>query len=200
METEIRVIESARYEAQFRDVERFEKLCKRCGNYDNCWICPPFRDSDMPDFDAYENIAIIACRLQPDASVAPSEVMDSVRDQRLAVEKRLLEWERLTGGRAFGFSGQCPYCASCSRKEKGVCRHPDKARAPLEAFGFDLCLTMEDLFGRRLEWSFEGEKLSEITLIGALLYNGELPDNGFFSLRCDADVLRSDSGSRDRDL
>lgn len=171
MEYEIRDMDAAVYEAGYRDVERFEPLCRQCGNYGRCWLCPPFSEESVPDFGKYKHIRLIVARFEVGGDVACDDMMTYLRPRRIELEEELLKMERECGGRAFGFSGQCPYCEVCSRSEGRGCRHPEKARPSLEAFGFDLCRTMEELFGRPLVWSGSGKRPTEVTLIGGLLYN-----------------------------
>lgn len=173
METEVREMELTSYMARFRDVARFEPLCRECPNYGSCWLCPPFERE--PDFSAFDRIRIVACRLPVPQRVRSADVMEVLSEPRQQIERELLVMEGELGGRAFGFSGQCPYCKECSRRVGKECRHPDKARPSLEAFGFDLCSTMEELFGRRLGWaSGPDDSLREITLIGAVVYKSGL--------------------------
>lgn len=172
METETREMALAQYVARYRDADRFAGYCRECGNYGRCRLCPPFARDDVPDFGAFRHIMLIAARFEVGSDVAPAEVMEYLRHERIRLEEKLLELEREHDGRAFGFSGSCPYCECCSRSEGESCRHPEKARPSLEAYGFDLCRTMEELFGRSLQWSESGAPLRDVTLIGALIYNG----------------------------
>ncbi len=169
MDTETRDMDLVSYIERFRDKKRFEKFCKECGNYGNSWLCPPFERD--PDFGAFDRIKIVVCRIPMPETTHTGNVMDILRGYIRETDDMLLRMEEETGGLAFGFSGRCPYCIECSRKSGSGCRHPEKARPSLESYGFDLCATMEELFGRSLEWASSCDgTIKEVTLIGAVAY------------------------------
>lgn len=169
METEVRDVDLAWYIERFRDASRFESFCRVCPNYGKCWRCPPFKH--LPAFEVFDRIRIVACRLVVDDGLVGSDVMEALRGTRVVIEEKLLEMERETDGLAFGFSGQCPFCKECSRKDGKPCVKPYKSRPSLEAYGFDLCATMEEIFGRSLVWTENhGDMRREVTLIGAVAY------------------------------
>ena len=73
----------------------------------------------------------------------------------------------------FGFVGTCPYCGSapCARISGKPCRHPEKVRPSLEAFGFDMSKTAKDLLGLEIKWS-QGELIPEyLTLVCGVFYH-----------------------------
>lgn len=158
------------YRSKYLEKERFEKLCRECGNYGHCWTCPPFAAASLPDLDKYDNILLIACRID----VGDNDVMEVIAENRRVIEKELLSLETASSGLAFGFTGFCPYCKECNRPSGEKCRFPQKARPALEAYGFDLCRTMEDFFGESLHWTAGNEKRHSVTLIGGLAYNGSV--------------------------
>lgn len=68
-------------------------------------------------------------------------------------------------------SGGCRICPVCARVENKPCRHPEKMRHSLDAFGFDLTKITREFLGVELKWSNGG--LPEYhTLIHALLRGG----------------------------
>ena len=66
----------------------------------------------------------------------------------------------------------CPYCNNepCARIEGKSCRHPDKVRPSLEAFGFDVGKTAKDLLGVELKWSQDGLIPEYLTLVYGIFY------------------------------
>jgi methionyl-tRNA synthetase len=68
--------------------------------------------------------------------------------------------------------GTCPYCggAPCARIEGKPCRHPSKVRPSLEAFGFDMGKTAQDLLGLEIKWSHDEFLPEYLTLICGIFY------------------------------
>lgn len=164
----------AEYLAGFRDVPRFLELCRQCPNYGCSWACPPFAGESIPDLDRYRSIMIVATRIVPDGGrrrgIDDAEGM--MRPERLRVERWLLQLEKEHHGRAFGFSGTCPYCppGTCARRDGHPCRHPELVRPSLEACGFNLGDTLTRLFAMDLQWSADGNLPPALTLIAAVAW------------------------------
>ena len=159
---------------RFRDAERFIAYCRECPNYGHSWACPPFEF----DADAYlyrwNTARIIATRIVPRETGLPASEADRfIRPQRLRLDRELLHLEAETGGRAFSFVGSCLYCpdGQCTRPCGLPCRHPEKIRPSLEAFGFDITAILRDLFGLALQWPRDGRLPSSLHLVTALLHN-----------------------------
>ena len=106
------------------------------------------------------------------------EQMMAEQGDEFSLERiNLAELERRTGGRAFSYVGSCLYCpeGSCTRPEGLPCRHPERVRPSLEACGFDIGRTTEELFGIPLLWGTDGKLPAYLTLVCALFHNGESP-------------------------
>lgn len=158
---------------RFRDGEHFIGLCRQCGNYGKRWGCPPFDYDPADKLAAYDTAEIIATRIYPDTTGLPlSEAAAVMRPVRERIEAELLRREKETGGLAFTFVGECLNCSpgTCTRPCGLPCRHPEKVRPSLEAYGFDISLTLTDLFGIRLLWSTDGMLPKYLTLVCALFY------------------------------
>ncbi|MDE7458334.1 MAG: DUF2284 domain-containing protein, partial [Muribaculaceae bacterium] len=67
----------------------------------------------------------------------------------------------------------CLHCpeSQCTRKCGEPCRHPDKVRPSLEAFGFDIGRTLSELFNIKLLWGKNGVLPEYLVLVSALLHN-----------------------------
>ena len=79
MEKEFSVVcPMADYMRGFRDAGRFKEYCKVCGQYGTCWACPPF-DFDTDGYLArYENILLVAVKIDvPCRSEKMSELVKS---------------------------------------------------------------------------------------------------------------------------
>lgn len=97
-----------------------------------------------------------------------SEAMALLQPARIELSRYLLEKEQESRGLAFGFSGKCHYCKECGRSQGVPCRHTDKARPSLEAYGFDVGATAEQLLGIQLQWGKDGYLPEQLALIGAV--------------------------------
>ncbi len=162
------------YISGFRDVPRFIALCKQCKNYGNSWGCPPF-DFDTEAFlRQYKYAHIMATKIIPTEKDVPfNRVQEYVLPERIRIERELLEMERQIGGRSFAYVGSCLHCKgnTCTRKCGKPCLHPDKVRPSLEAFGFDISLTLDKLFGIKLLWGKDGKLPDYLVLVSGFLHN-----------------------------
>lgn len=164
------------YIARFRDEERILTMCRQCPNFGNSWGCPPF------DFDAeellrsYKYAHIVAIKVVPASNDIPlDDIQKLILPVRIKAERELLDMEQLYGGRAFAYIGKCLHCndSACTRISKQPCRHPEKVRPSLEAFGFDVVMTLKELFGFELLWGKNGKLPEYIILVNALFHNDE---------------------------
>lgn len=144
MEKEFSVVcPMADYMRGFRDASRFEEFCKVCGQYGTCWACPPF-DFDTDGYLArYENILLVAVKIDvPCRSEKMSELVKSddseilpandgiadiaiersmkfLEQTRVVMDRELLEKEAQLHGRAF-FAGTCLLCGCGAAAAGGV--------------------------------------------------------------------------------
>lgn len=155
---------------RFRDRERFLGLCGECPNFGKRWGCPPFDHDTTELLMAFTTADIYATLIYPDRTGLPaSEAAAIMRPVREELERRLIEEERALGGRAFTFVGECLYCppGTCARITGSPCRHPELVRPSLEAYGFDIALTLRELFGIELKWCAGGKLPEYLTLVTA---------------------------------
>ena len=119
----------------------------------------------------YGTALLVATRITPEEPGLPvSEAGRLILPERQRLERRLLEMERQYGGRSFAYVGTCIHCpeGSCTRPEGRPCRHPELVRPSLEAFGFDISLTLGRLFGLELKWGHNGCAPDYLVLVSAL--------------------------------
>lgn len=165
------------YIARFRDEQRFIELCRECHNFGNYWACPPFDFDTTRVLRQYKYVRLIAAKITPETDNIPIEQSQIlIRPERIVLERKLRDMESQYGGRAFAFAGKCLYCGDspCSRKCGRPCRHPDLVRPSLEAFGFDIGLTLSELFGIELLWGKNGTLPEYLVLVCALFHNSTL--------------------------
>lgn len=159
---------------RFRDAERFIAYCRECPNYGHSWACPPFEFDADEYLSRWHTARIIATRIVPGETGLPAaDAGRFISPQRLRLDRELLRMEAETGGRAFSFVGSCLYCpeGECTRPCGLPCRHPEKIRPSLEAFGFDITAILRDLFGITLQWPRNDRLPPALTLVTALLHN-----------------------------
>lgn len=166
-------IATSRYVA-FRDVPRFEALCRQCPNYNCRWGCPPLGATEE-FIGRFSLTTLIMIKIQVVRPPTPlSDVVEQmsrlIQQVRRHAEPRILAREKDLRGRAALFTGMCPHCPgkSCARIDDQPCRHPDKVRPSLEALGFDLNRTAVEIFDTPILWASNGYPPPYISLIGAL--------------------------------
>lgn len=157
--------------SRFRREAVFLEACKACPSFGKSWICPPLSDELTHKILSYSTLTLYIIKVATDDPEA------TLRGAiRLQAEEMLLKEEARLGGYALGFTGRCPYCASCTRADGAECRHPDKARPSLEALGFDVGALTEELFGEPLAWNKE-----IYSFAGALFHNTRTAADDAFS-------------------
>lgn len=161
------------YIANYRRADYFITLCQQCGNYGKRYGCPPFDEDPLALLQKYQHVRIVGVKIVPadanlplaSANALMAPAIDRLSRELLAEEKRL-------NGYSFGFVGTCPHCggAPCAREKGRPCRHPDKVRPSLEAFGFDIVKTARELLGLEIKWS-KGKTMQEyLTLVCGIFY------------------------------
>lgn len=167
------------YISRFRDSSRFMECCKACGNFGKSWGCPPFDLDQLEYLNQWRNVHLWAVKITPDEPGLPlSACQDFIRPERIRVERAQLEMEKQYDGRSFAYVGKCLYCDSCTRPQGLPCRHPDLVRPSLEAFGFDIGKTLNELFGIEIQWGRDNQMPPYLTLVSAFFHNSDtLPHN-----------------------
>ena len=162
-----RILDLQEYISRFRDRERVEGYCRECMNFGRKWSCPPFTEEGPLSGFRLEDYAFIKVLL----AEVPSEgawAGDGFSRARKTVDPLIFDMERATEGSFALLPGTCLLCENCGRSE-GICRFPSKVRPSLESLGFDVGMTMQELFGSELEWAKDGTAPKRYQLVGALL-------------------------------
>lgn len=158
----------------FRDEPRFLALCRECPNFGNSWGCPPFDFDTETELRRYRYAHLIAVKIIPEESdIQLDEAQKLILPERMKLEQELLGLEKRIGGRSFAYIGKCLHCpdGACTRRCGLPCRHPEKVRPSLEAFGFDISRTLSELFGIRLLWGKDGVIPEYLTLVCGFFHN-----------------------------
>jgi hypothetical protein len=166
-------VEVPHYVEHYNRAQYFLQLCKQCKCYGNRYGCPPFDSDPLASLSQYSHVLIVGFKVTPSHRALPlaqaGEFMAPITAQ---LNAELLNLEKQMQGYALGFVGSCPYCADapCARVEGKPCLHPDKVRPSLEAYGFDLQKTAQELLGIEIKWSKDDKIPEYLTLIGGVFY------------------------------
>lgn len=166
-------IDAKAYIKRFRKADYFLKLCQQCGNYGRRYGCPPFDHDPIEAVKDYNRVRIIGVKITPEDRSLPLEAANNLMKPVIdKLNAELLETERRLEGMCFGFVGSCPYCdgAPCARINGKPCKHPDKVRSSLEAYGFDISKTAKELLGLEIKWSQQGLIPEYLTLVCGIFY------------------------------
>ena len=166
-------IDAKAYIKDFRNVADFIKLCQQCGNYGRRYGCPPFDDINLSIVNHYQKVRIYGVKIIPQNKNLPLEAVNLLMEPVTnKLNKELLEEEKALNGFGLGFVGSCPYCNNepCARIEGKSCRHPDKVRPSLEAYGFDVGKTAKKLLDIEIKWSQDGLIPEYLTLVYGIFY------------------------------
>lgn len=170
-------IDARHFVKQYREVARFETLCRDCGGYGKRWCCPPVETSFCDKVLHLPQVTLVATVITPAETGLPLKyAIPLMRPEIDRLNRRSIELEKVTGGVALGFAGECYYCGKtpCSRLSGEPCRHPDLVRPSLEALGFNLQTSAHDLLHIDLAWSDDGKTLPpQLTILTALFHSCE---------------------------
>ncbi|MBR3565529.1 MAG: DUF2284 domain-containing protein [Paludibacteraceae bacterium] len=161
----------ANYIANYRRSDYFLSLCCECKNYGCRYGCPPFEYDVVDKIKDYATAKIIGIQIIPKQANLPLSSAQKIMHPYIKqLRDELLQMEKQSGGLSFGFAGGCDLCGErpCARLTSEPCRHPDKVRPSLEAYGFDLSKTAQDLFHVPLVWGKNNTLPPYLMLIGAL--------------------------------
>ena len=168
-EADISVVE---YIANYRNAESFIVYCRQCDNYGRRYGCPPFNYDVMKFIGQYRKLKILGFKIIPRTQLPLAKANDVIAAALPEMNRQLFEAEKVLDGFACGFVGKCIYCSeTCARIEGKPCRHPDKVRPSLEAFGFDLMKTSEELLGIKMKWGHDGMMPEYLTLVCGVFYD-----------------------------
>ena len=161
------------YIAGYRRTDYFITLCQQCRNYGRRYGCPPFDDDELQLIDKYEHVRILGIKIIPNNKHLPLNCANDLMAPVIAqLNPELLREEQRLGGYCFGFVGTCPYCggAPCAREKGKPCQHPDKVRPSLEAYGFDMSKTANELLGLEIKWGKDNTLPEYLTLVCGIFY------------------------------
>lgn len=156
------------YITNYLDVSLCDKACRSCPNYGKTWGCPPYKEDRLIRDGTIELTMYV---VTVGRGLSDDEVGPLMLELKKELTPALIKRESEVGGQGYGLAGGCGMCEQgCSREFGGACRHPDMVRPSLEAVGFNLVKTSEEIFGRKMEWSESGRAPWSLTLIVGVVY------------------------------
>ena len=160
------------YIAGYRNADSFIVYCQQCANYGHRYGCPPFDYDVMQFISQYRKLRVMGFKLVPTKQLPLSMANEVIAAALSEMNDKLFALERELSGFACGFVGKCSFCnGTCARIEGKPCRHPDKVRPSLEAFGFDMMKTSENLLGITMKWGQNGLLPEYLTLVCGVFYD-----------------------------
>lgn len=170
------------YTSNYRNVEKFLGLCKQCPKFGQSWTCPPCEFDVEAFVDKFKYAHILGSKMTFDDAVLENTVTpeavnnvcrETMRYGLIKASAYLRSYERKFPGSICFLGSQCLLCGNkpCTRLKKEACRHPNDVRVSLEAVGFDLGKTTQDLLGIELKWGKPNHLPQYITLVTALFTN-----------------------------
>lgn len=179
-------ISSRNYIDQYRDTTRFIGYCKACDRYGRCWACPPFEfdsESYIPS-DGY--IYIIGTKISftphlistnTDSGQCVHITTQIIKEVRVELDQKLVALEKVFPGSKAFFAGTCLLCdkEQCTRIKDQPCITPKQIRPSLEAIGFDVAKSAEELLNIPLKWGNENKFPEYITLVSGFFCNKKIP-------------------------
>lgn len=186
IEHKIASLQATDYIEDYCNVSRFIEYCKQCSNYGNVWACPPYDFDKLSRIKGYKYVHIIGSQVfideptrhSPTNAKEQKEISYQIMElARKDIDIQLLKLENQYSGSLSFFAGSCFFCPKelCTRLVNKPCIYPSKMRSSLEAYGFDISKTTQELLGIELEWSKNLILPKYFTLVSALFTNHEIP-------------------------
>lgn len=147
---------------RFRDGERILSYCRECPNFGTTWACPPFDTNVEGELRKYRYVTIFLDIVFTDSK--------GLMEEKKKIADELREKEKEYDGLSLSGIGGCHICGTCARTDGKCCRHPELVRPSIEAWGFDVSLITEQLFGHKLTWSSE-DNIRELSIVTAMFHN-----------------------------
>lgn len=122
----------------------FRKICETntCGNYGECWTCPPFvgnigdliaQIKNYREVMAYQTISKIEDSFDIEGMLAAGDRHNSIAE-KISTAVFYSSKEKILHLAA----GGCRICPVCAKREDKPCRNPDRAFASLESYGISV--------------------------------------------------------------
>lgn len=180
-----------KYIQEYVNIDEFLECCKKCGNYEKKWSCPPY-DFDVLDYwKKFKSIYVLGEKISFNQEerlmhYEKEEIEEFMSDVLLKEKEKLTEelykLEKQYDGSISLSAGSCSLCGdgimdsgnctrlSCNKSTaKESCIHFDKMRYSIESLGGNVGKTCSKLLGIELEWMEENKLPSYFVLVCGLL-------------------------------
>lgn len=168
------------YMEHFFAPKEFIVFCKSCNKYGKTWACPPFRYDPKEIMAQFQHVYLIASKVDLQTqSLKDTEEKEEFYERiikaiRAPLDQALLKFERDYPSSRVFYAGNCHLCPACTRFENIPCRYPEKMRASLEAYGFDVSKTTSTLFGLELDWGDKERLPKFLILVSGIMTNHKI--------------------------
>lgn len=162
------------------DVPTFLACCRKCGNYDKVWSCPPYDFNPEDYWRRYKTLQLTGIKICFPAEMTEreytkaelDEIIESVLwEERRKLTDELMELEEKFPGSVSLSAGSCMNCSpgTCTRPEGRECRFPEKMRYSIESIGGNVGLTVTKYLKQKLLWMEDGKLPEHFILVCGLL-------------------------------
>lgn len=159
----VHTIEMRQYIAEYMDKVRIRGYCATCRRHGKQWVCPPFDYDTDALLSQYRRMHIIGTKVTLSEEIrhqarSPQEAW-TLSDCIMAHTRRLIDPQLLSLEHRYApsflfYAGSCHICKSgeCTRVHDRPCLYPDRSRPSLEAFGFDISKSCDELLSTPILW------------------------------------------------
>lgn len=122
----------------------FRAMCESnaCGNYNQCWMCPPNAgdiDELIRQAQSFDRVLVYQTVGQLEDSYDFEGMMEAAHRHNLLARELTRQFASLPFPRKLHLSaGGCHMCQVCAKRTGEPCRHPDLAMPSLEVYGVNV--------------------------------------------------------------
>lgn len=149
----------------------FRAMCQAnaCGNFNQCWMCPPNAgdiDELICQAQSYDRILVYQTVGQLEDSYDFEGMMEAAHRHNLLARELTKRFEALPFAKKLHLgAGGCHMCQVCAKRTNEPCRHPELAMRSLEVYGINVS-ELAKASGMRY---INGQ--NTVTYFGALLFS-----------------------------
>lgn len=149
----------------------FRAMCESnaCGNYNNCWMCPPNAgdiDELIRQAQSFDRILVYQTVGQLEDSYDFEGMMEAADRHNLLARELTGRFAELPFARKLHLgAGGCHMCRVCAKRSGEPCRHPELAISSLEVYGINVSELAKSSGMRYINGQ------DTVTYFGALLFS-----------------------------
>lgn len=164
---------------EYVDIPKMERFCSLCRNYGTSWECPPHTNDILAYWNQFENIKIIAVKLDYTKEFTSKSynhnqlnyiIKNTLYKERSILKEELKQLEEELNGQ-YLYAGRCDMCRKCAKISDEQCRFPELMRYSVESIGSNIQKLTPDIFDFSLKWVEKDMKIPEYLVnVCAVLY------------------------------